>query len=261
MDMLNADLLLENEVTSAKGKGKNRSGGEDENEAGFHFIAFMPIEGQLWKLDGLERQPMCLGRESLGSVSSLQELILFDIGASNEDWLSQAKPDIEARMAQYEEGQIEFAILSLVRDPLIRLIPAWAENVKGVAALSAKLDAIKSDWRDFTAPVTNGESAGHLNAPDPGFGLTQELFDHTSIPEEVVNLCNLEVVTDIVEHRQELITAEAELRMSIREEMQADQTDEERATARSRDYGAMIQKVLRKVRTKKAATSAPDLIT
>jgi len=61
MDMLNADLLLENEAT-AKGKGKKRSGGEDENEAGFHFIAFIPIEGQLWKLDGLERQPMCLGR-------------------------------------------------------------------------------------------------------------------------------------------------------------------------------------------------------
>ena len=63
MDMLNADLLLHNECTFSK-KGKRRQAQDDESEAGFHFIAFMPIESQLWKLDGLERQPMCLGRNS-----------------------------------------------------------------------------------------------------------------------------------------------------------------------------------------------------
>jgi len=66
MDMLNADLLLKNEA-KAKGKGKRKKSQADldENEAGFHFIAFMPIEDNLWKLDGLERQPMCLGKPFL----------------------------------------------------------------------------------------------------------------------------------------------------------------------------------------------------
>ena len=58
--MLNGDLLLKNEATS-KGKGKKRKSEEDESESGFHFIAFVPIGSQLWKLDGLERQPVCLG--------------------------------------------------------------------------------------------------------------------------------------------------------------------------------------------------------
>ena len=58
--MLNADLFLQNEATAKKSKNKAANG--DESEAGFHFIAFMPIENQLWKLDGLERQPMCLGK-------------------------------------------------------------------------------------------------------------------------------------------------------------------------------------------------------
>ena len=58
--MLNGDLLLKNEATS-KGRGKKRKAEEDENESGFHFIAFVPIGDQLWKLDGLERQPVCLG--------------------------------------------------------------------------------------------------------------------------------------------------------------------------------------------------------
>ena len=66
--MLNADLLLKNEATAKK--GKKRTADEDESEAGFHFIAFMPIDDQLWKLDGLERQPMCLGKRRSSSQNS-----------------------------------------------------------------------------------------------------------------------------------------------------------------------------------------------
>ena len=60
MDMLNADLQLKNEVYT-RSKGKKTKCEEDENAAGFHFIAFMPIGESLWKFDGLERQPMSLG--------------------------------------------------------------------------------------------------------------------------------------------------------------------------------------------------------
>lgn len=68
MDMLNADLLLQNEATAKK--GKKRTAFEDESEGGFHFIAFMPIDHQLWKLDGLERQPMSLGKRQALSRNS-----------------------------------------------------------------------------------------------------------------------------------------------------------------------------------------------
>ena len=68
MDMLNADLLLKNEATAKK--GRKRTADEDESEGGFHFIAFMPIDDQLWKLDGLERQPMCLGKRQVLSWKS-----------------------------------------------------------------------------------------------------------------------------------------------------------------------------------------------
>lgn len=60
MDMLNADLALKNEAIST-GNNKNAQSDQNESDAGFHFIAFMPIEESLWKFDGLERQPMSLG--------------------------------------------------------------------------------------------------------------------------------------------------------------------------------------------------------
>ena len=46
-------------------------------------------------------------------------LTTFNTGSVRSNSLSQAKPDIEARTAQYEKGQTEFAILSLVRNSLL----------------------------------------------------------------------------------------------------------------------------------------------
>lgn len=65
--MLNGDLQLKNDANS-KGKGKKLAKTEvDESNAGFHFIAYVPIDGKLWKLDGLERQPQNLGKHSLSA--------------------------------------------------------------------------------------------------------------------------------------------------------------------------------------------------
>jgi ubiquitin carboxyl-terminal hydrolase L5 len=63
MDMLNADLFLSNDAQSKKPRAKSTSkkADTDPDQAGFHFIAFVPIGSTVWKLDGLERQPMKLG--------------------------------------------------------------------------------------------------------------------------------------------------------------------------------------------------------
>jgi ubiquitin carboxyl-terminal hydrolase L5 len=59
MDILNSDLSLKGEVLASKSKRQNDNG--TSNEAAFHFIAFVPTLGRLWKFDGLERQPQDLG--------------------------------------------------------------------------------------------------------------------------------------------------------------------------------------------------------
>jgi len=65
MDMLNADLALSNDVKAKKFRKKadsNKDSEEEQEQAGFHFVAFVPIRGSVWKLDGLDRQPMNLGK-------------------------------------------------------------------------------------------------------------------------------------------------------------------------------------------------------
>ena len=60
--MLNADLYLKNQAASNNKNKKMAQQDDDDDDASFHFIAFVPIQGKVWKLDGLERQPQCVGK-------------------------------------------------------------------------------------------------------------------------------------------------------------------------------------------------------
>ncbi|KAK0101503.1 hypothetical protein ONS95_006671 [Cadophora gregata] len=79
IDILNADLLLKNEYEKwIKGKkgpkkapankkshaNKNRKQIYKDEEEGYHFIAYVPIRGEVWRLDGLQREPVKLGKPS-----------------------------------------------------------------------------------------------------------------------------------------------------------------------------------------------------
>lgn len=157
-------------------------------------------------------------------------------------------------MAQYEEGQIEFAILSLIRDPLLEMIPALAENVKAINALSTRLDIVEPGWKDFVDVSTNHENVvtnSLIISPNLAYCLTQEMLNQAEVSHIVDHLCHCDVASDILGHRERLIDRQVGLRISVREEIQANQLDEERAAARTCDYGAMMQNFVRKMRDKK----------
>ena len=194
---------------------------------------------------------LCVSVSAKCFPRSHKMLKLLNAGSVQGDWLSQAKPDIEARMAQYEEGQIEFAILSLIRDPLLEMVPALAENVKAINALSTRLDIVEPGWKEFVDFSTDHESAVTdrlISEPNLAYGLTQEMLNQAELSDTVENFCHCDVASDILGHRERLINTQVGLRMSIREEIQTNQSDEERAAARTCDYGARMQNFVRKMR-------------
>lgn len=152
-------------------------------------------------------------------------------------------------MAQYGGNQIEFAILSLVKDPVLDLLPALAENVKSVAALSARLDVIKPDWH-CSMVGSAGDNVGRgndvLTAAELSLDLTQTQIDQAKIPDEVADDLLNDAASEIVARRQELVNAQVTLRTEIQEEKQAQHSDDERAIARSCDFGAKMQRFARK---------------
>lgn len=73
MDHLNADLWLENAVSDTKSKkakttsksSKKTSKKKRADDAyGFHFVAYVPVDGHVWELDGLRSKPHRVGEQN-----------------------------------------------------------------------------------------------------------------------------------------------------------------------------------------------------
>lgn len=79
-DLASEDLLLDNKWESAEKRKAQReqrqkktkkaapkrtttSRKKAEIETAFHYIAYVPVDGQVWELDGLETQPLCVGKK------------------------------------------------------------------------------------------------------------------------------------------------------------------------------------------------------
>lgn len=69
---------------------------QSESEDAFHFISYVPIEGQLYELDGLKKSPVCHGVIPEGS-----------------DWTDLARQVLERRIASYPAGEVMFNLLAI----------------------------------------------------------------------------------------------------------------------------------------------------
>ncbi|KAJ5110752.1 hypothetical protein N7532_001287 [Penicillium argentinense] len=227
MDILNADLQLR---TDASPKKSSKSSSQDlgEAEAAFHFIAFMPALGQVWKFDGLERQPHSLGE------------------CAEEDWLELAKPDILKRMAAYEQEQIEFSILGLVRDPLPDLQQELAINIRSLEIITDRLTNHPSPLVSHLAEqATTLKETESSFGPDTSLGLTRAMIDAALAPDNSLSQYREASLPALIQHQETLRSAQRDLRLRLREEQQMQQADDEHAKGRRYDYGPAVRTWLR----------------
>nr|XP_019047412.1 ubiquitin carboxyl-terminal hydrolase L5 [Kwoniella bestiolae CBS 10118]OCF26342.1 ubiquitin carboxyl-terminal hydrolase L5 [Kwoniella bestiolae CBS 10118] len=77
---------------------------EREKEDAYHFIAYLPINGILYELDGLKRNP-----------------IMHSPVEEGGDWLNNARETVEGRIGTYPPGSLMFNLLCIRSSPLPRL--------------------------------------------------------------------------------------------------------------------------------------------
>ena len=182
------------------------------------------------------------------------------LGPCSDDWFAQARPDIQAQMAQYAEEQIEFAVLSLVKDPVLGLRDALALNIKSIIALDSKLNQVAPGWRDSEGHSGQETSMlDHISGGDESYGVRQDDIDKGSLLDsEAAKTIANEDIQGMEGVRQSLISDQVGLRSACMDEVCLAVEDDKRVAARCRDLGSRIQRFSRLVKRKESGRTVGD---
>nr|POE93272.1 putative ubiquitin carboxyl-terminal hydrolase ubh-4 [Quercus suber] len=196
----------------------------EADEDGFHFIAYMPINEHVWKLDGLDKFPQDLGR--------------IDEFAG---WMHIAQPALISRMAQYEGAEIQFNLMAVVHDPLENDREALLKNIRTIRTYDQKLNETCEVWRVLKGAETGCNTIVHAS---PELEISEsDINAATSLCRTRDSIEQAEL-SDLVNSRAELVLQQSVLRAAVRDAMEASRSDIEKADRRRRDYTGVVRRWL-----------------
>ena len=140
-------------------------------------------------------------------------------------------------MASYESDQIEFAILSLVKDPLRSLLPSLAQSTKNLESIVSRLRELDQTFHH--------DAANCVISLEPRYRLTEDLFtsqDFSAGDPEILMSGDKTLLYDMYER---VLTTQDRLRSEIQEEIDVESLEDERTTRRRHDHSPLIQTWIR----------------
>lgn len=147
-------------------------------------------------------------------------------------------------MAAYAEGDIEFSILGLVRDPLPDLIQQLAGNVRCLKCVRERLASLQD-------PALRTEAYSQVeNTVLQSLGLKEADINTAVISESMLTEFRDSSPMELRRFEHELSDAQRELLGRALEEKQAQQADDDYSTGRRYDYGPAIRAWLRSLARK-----------
>lgn len=197
---------------------------DESRQEGFHFCAYIPIKGHVWKLDGLDSAPQDMGPYDAEDGST---------------WMNLAQPVLQNRVAQYEAGAIEFNLMAVVHDPVVVRSEQLCGNIKALQAIEKKLSGVVEDWRELELGETQ---SGVITGMSEEFVLTPADIEKAKLaPCLAEKLEKEEDLLGLLDLRRETIAQQLLLKASFRDESEVSSRDAEKAKHRRHDYGKFVR--------------------
>jgi ubiquitin carboxyl-terminal hydrolase L5 len=188
---------------------------ESFEENGHHFITFVPVGTEVWKLDGLDPQPTSVG--------------CFNPDAG-ETWMNAASDIVGTLMAA---GDDDYGVIALAQSPLSPLRRKASLIINTLAHVHSRLDTLSPTWHSFVEEVAEPTSPRLL-------GLEQHLPLHP-VPATIKTQIDAETLDQLLGRRGALVRELGGLAASIMEEMALEAGEEEKARQRRFDTGPAIK--------------------
>jgi ubiquitin carboxyl-terminal hydrolase L5 len=224
----------------AKRKRVHKPSKRDYESGTYHYIAFIPVDGQVWELDGLETKPLCLGKlisapdprhlffslvilpppsPSLFTSGPLMTAYspVYQLGQYTEEtpdsWLNIASSTIQTRMARQDNEYLSFNLLAACQSPLVTISRDLATSLATFKALDDVVRGSESWDNVRPSPWEEKFTDEYLF---PRFGLTRshilaEFAPHSSFESQVsdasFNLAAAQRLADELRAEQDALDA------------------------------------------------------
>ena len=250
-DMLLADSAMKRDFNKFKQRSKSKAQAknaskkrkaqaldEEEDSGEHHFMGYVPFNGEVWRLDGLDNKPHSLGKYE-------------------DDWISLARDNIQKYM-DTARPEDQFNLTRLGPDSLITKQHELGSNIKSIQRIEERLDALDPDWRRVLSNGEEGEGSDKTAKTDEVISDTvSELGITEGLPKEAaaggwVTEIEEAGLDDLVLLRERLGKDQGALKAKIEEGREEWESDERKAEERQFDFGPFIKGFLRKIAEKGA---------
>jgi ubiquitin carboxyl-terminal hydrolase L5 len=195
-------------------------------EAAHHFIAFVPIDDEIWKLDGMDEQPTLMG----------------DISSSpGNDWLTTASAHMQTIMAA---GDNDYSIIAIAAAPVATKRRDLCTTVATFKQASARISTLNTNWASFVSAPQPGVNITEPMTPTilDSIGVFEAQLAKASVPAEVSSAIDAEDFPALLQRCTHLCTEQIRLRDEILAEMMAVEEENEKARERRTDLGPLIKR-------------------
>jgi ubiquitin carboxyl-terminal hydrolase L5 len=208
-------------AASADTVASNDSADSVEDNA-HHYIAFVPVGNEVWKLDGLDKQPTCMGS--------------FD-PQRGETWLESVSNTTSALMGA---GDDDYGVIALTQSPLLSLRKSVSLAINTLSHVDARLDDVSAStsqgWRNLVD--------ANEQPPSPRMLDLEEHLAASPISSTIQATIDSEDMAQLLARRNSLLTEANRLAANIMIEMQNEAEEDLMATQRRYDSGPVIKKWL-----------------
>jgi ubiquitin carboxyl-terminal hydrolase L5 len=229
---IKAQLLTEKTKPTKKGTKSRRAASPDTvasndsresaEDNAHHYIAFVPVGNEVWKLDGLDRQPTCVGT--------------FE-PQRGETWLQSVSDTISTLMAA---GDDDYGVIALTQSPLLSLRKSASLTINTLTHVDTRLDVVSAstsqDWRNLVDANEQPPSPRML-------GLEEHLITNP-ISSTIKTTIDSEDMTQLLARRRSLLAQVNQVAANIMMEMQNEAEEDSKAAQRRYDAGPVIKKWL-----------------